>query len=80
MQKYELSHLNSMAITDAHLDSLVIEIASLLPRCGEKTVNGRLRSCGICVPRQKIRASLRRVDPPVYMKDVEVSYIQEGIK
>ena len=62
MQKYELSHLNSMAITDAHLDSLVIEIASLLPRCGEKTVNRRLRS-GIRVPHQRIRASLRRVDP-----------------
>ena len=63
MQKYELSRLNSMAITDAHLDSLVMEITSMLPRCGEKTVNGRLRSCGIRVPRQRIRASLRRVDP-----------------
>ena len=63
MQKYELYHLNSMAITDAHLDSLVVEIASLLPRCGEKTVNGRLRSCGIRIPRRKIRDSLKRVDP-----------------
>ena len=63
MQKYELSHLNSMAVTDTHLDSLVIEITSLLPRCGEKTVIGRLRSCGIRVPRRRIRASLRRVDP-----------------
>ena len=63
MQKYELSHLKSMTISDAHLDSLVVEITSLLPRSGEKTVNGRLRSCGIRVPRQRIRDSLRRVDP-----------------
>ena len=50
MQKYELSHLKSMAISDAHLDSVVVEITSLLPRCGERTVNGRLRSCGSRIP------------------------------
>ena len=63
MKKYELSHLNSMAVSDAHLDSLVREITSLLPKCGEKTINGRLRSYNIRVPRQRIRASLKRVDP-----------------
>ena len=63
MKKYELSHLNSMSVSDAHLDSLVKEITFLFPKCGEKTVNGRLRSCNIRVPRQRIRDSLRRVDP-----------------
>ena len=41
MKKYELSHLNSMSVSDAHLDSLVKEITYLFPKCGEKTVNGR---------------------------------------
>ena len=63
MKKYELYHLKSMVVSDANLDSLVREITSLFPRCGEKTVNGRLRSCSIRVPRQRIRNSLRRVDP-----------------
>ena len=63
MNEYELSLLNSMAVSDAHLDSLVKEITTLFPLCGEKSVNGRLRSCNIRVPRQIIRDSLRRVDP-----------------
>lgn len=63
MKKYQLSHLNSMAVSDAHLDSLVREITFLLPKCGEKTISGRLRSCNIRVRRHRIRASLKRVDP-----------------
>ena len=63
MKKYELYHLKSMVVSDANLDSLVREITSLFPRSGEKTINGRLRSCSIQVPRQMIRDSLRRVDP-----------------
>ena len=59
MNEYELSLLNSMAVSD---DSLVKEISTLCPVCGEKIVNGRLRSCNIRVPRQRIRDSLRRVD------------------
>ena len=55
MKKYELSHLNFMSVSDAHLDSLVKEITYLFPKCGEKTVNGRLRSCNIRVPHQRIR-------------------------
>ena len=42
MKKYELSHLKSMVVSDANVDSLVREITSLFPRCGEKTINGRL--------------------------------------
>ena len=63
MNEYELSLLNSMAVSDIHLDSLVKDISTLFPVCGEKIVNGRLRSCNIRVPRQRIRDSLRRVDP-----------------
>ena len=63
MKKYQVLHLNSMLIDDAHLDLIVKEIVSFFPKCGEKTVNGRLKSCGIRVPRQRIRESLERVDP-----------------
>ena len=63
MNEYELTLLNSMTVSDAHLDSLVKEITTLFPLCGEKIVNGRLRSCNIKVPRQRMRDSLRRVDP-----------------
>ena len=63
MNEYELSVLNLMTVSDAHLDSLVREIINLFPASGEKTVNGRLRSCNIRVPRQRIRHSLQRVDP-----------------
>ena len=52
MNEYELSLLNSMAVSDAHLDSLVREITTLFPLCGEKIVNGRFRSCNIRVPRK----------------------------
>ena len=76
MKKYELSHLKSMVVSDANLDSLVRETTSLFPRCGEKTINGRLRSCSIWVPRQRIRDSLRRVDP----SDAEEYYIEESTK
>ena len=64
MKTYRISHWNTTSeIDDACLDLLVRDIAALFPQCGEKTVNGRLRSSGIRVPRLRIRESLRRVDP-----------------
>ena len=42
INKYELFHLISMVVSEANLDSLVREITSLFPRCGEKIINGRL--------------------------------------
>ena len=50
-------------ISDAQLDEEVMHISSFHPECGEKTVHRRLKSKGIHVQRERIRQSLRRVDP-----------------
>ena len=63
IKKYGLSLRNYSLLTDSELDAIVHEITSLLPRCGEKTLNGRLRSRGIVVQRERVRHSLHRVDP-----------------
>ncbi len=64
MSEFSISIFNSaISVADAHLDSFVKEVTTLFPRCGEKTISGRLRSCNIRVPRQRIRESLIRVDP-----------------
>lgn len=62
-EEYGITLMNSVSVTDADLDTYVQEIATLFPRCGEKTVSGRLRSYGIRVPRHRIRECLRRIDP-----------------
>ena len=50
-------------ISDSELDKLVSEINTLHPNCGEKSVSGRLRSSGYHIQRERVRSSLRRVDP-----------------
>ena len=50
-------------MTDADLDFIVAQITQDNPKCGEKSLTGRLKSAGILVQRECIRASLRRVDP-----------------
>ena len=51
------------SLSDSELDALVTDVVSLFPHCGEKSVEGRLKSRGIIVKRDRIRESLRRVDP-----------------
>lgn len=63
IRKYGLSLRNYSSLTDSELDAIVREITTVLPRCGEKTMSGRLRSQGIIVQRERIRHSLHRVDP-----------------
>ena len=62
-RKSDLQLANYSSITDAELDNLVREITHMHPRCGEKSVSGRLHGTGIHVQRQRIRESLQRVDP-----------------
>ena len=63
LSTYNLSTRNYTAITDHELDERVQELCSVFPRCGEKLVHGRLRAQGVYVQRQRVRESLRRVDP-----------------
>ena len=50
-------------VSDSDLDQLVERIILLHPHCGEKTVTGQLRSQGYKIQRQRIRDSIRHVDP-----------------
>lgn len=50
-------------ISDSDLDQLIERIVTFHPQCGEKTATGQLRSQGYKIQRQRIRDSIRRVDP-----------------
>ena len=49
--------------SDSDLDALVSGVVLLHPQCGEKSVTGRLRSLGYNVQRERVRFSIRHVDP-----------------
>lgn len=61
MTKYGI--IRFTPITNEHLDGVIQEITTLFPRCGEKTIAGRLLARGIRITRQRLRVSLLRVDP-----------------
>ena len=63
LSEYQLSTRNYSTISDVQLDDLIGQTSSVFPRCGEKMMYGRLRMQGIYVQRERIRESLRRVDP-----------------
>ena len=63
MNKYHISFHNYSTVSDADLDIMIQEITALFPNCGEKSVTGRLRGRGIRIQRQRVRDSLRRIDP-----------------
>ena len=63
MKQYGIILHNYAPLSDSELDTIVKEITSLFPQCGEKTVSGRLKSRGIVIQRERVRESLRRVDP-----------------
>ena len=63
MHTYGLSSRNYTVIGDAELDEIVGGVTSVFPRCGQKVMDGRLRAQGVHVQRERIRESMRRVDP-----------------
>ena len=63
MQMYGISQYSGSQISDLELDNAVHQITALFPRIGAKSVSGRLRSKGILIQRERVRESLRRVDP-----------------
>lgn len=63
MKKYGLGVRNYTPLSDSELDNTVSEIVSMFPHCGEKSISSRLRSRGIMIKRDRIRESLRRVNP-----------------
>lgn len=51
------------AISDAGLDEKVSSVVSFFPRCGQKSVDGRLRSEGILVSRKRKGSPLEQWIP-----------------
>ncbi len=60
--EYDIPSLYA-SITDAELDENVFCIVSILPICGQKSIDRRLKSEGLRISRKEIIESLRRVDP-----------------
>ena len=50
-------------ITDSDLDGKIKDIKLSHPHDGEVMMTGHLLSLGIRIPRERLRASIRRVDP-----------------
>ena len=63
LKEFQIRHCDYSSLSDTELDVVVGNIILLHPQCGEKTVMGQLRSQGYYVQRERIRQSIRRVDP-----------------
>lgn len=50
-------------LSDAELDSMILELRRDLPYSGQTMILGRLRSTGYYTTRVRVRESLRRIDP-----------------
>ncbi|XP_064391074.1 uncharacterized protein LOC135338911 [Halichondria panicea] len=61
-KQFGISSTNS-SLTDSELDERIREIRRELPYSGETIVMGRLRSIQCCIPRKRVRESIRRIDP-----------------
>ena len=80
LTNYGINSHNFSLLSDVELDEHVRQICSLNPLIGEKTVSGRLRHQGVYVQRERIRASLRRVDPAGVSARVKVYYADVNIQ
>ena len=63
IQQYQLTTHHFSNISDSSLDDLVKGMCTLHRQSGEKSIEGKLRSMGFRVQRQRIREALHRVDP-----------------
>jgi hypothetical protein len=58
-----LVKVDSQVLSDAELDATLTEIQREQPYTGQTFIMGALKSLGIFVTRERLRASLRRIDP-----------------
>lgn len=63
LQQFGITTHHFSTITDSNLDEVVRGINLMHPLCGERVIRGQLLSQGIRVQRERVRMSLRRVDP-----------------
>ena len=50
-------------ISNVDLDRVIASIKQTHPNDGERMMTGHLTTCGIIVPRARMRASIHRIDP-----------------
>ena len=62
MHTYGLSSRNYTVNGDAELDGVLRGVTCIFPMCGQ-VMDGRLRAQGVHVERERMRESMRRVDP-----------------
>ena len=63
LAQYQLSSKSWSEISDEELDKVVADVKLYNPNCGSKNLSGYVLARGIKVSRERIRDSLRRVDP-----------------
>lgn len=63
LREYQLNTRPFASLSDANLDAVVADIVRDFPRYGSVQVKGQLQSRGIYVQRERVRESMRRVDP-----------------
>ena len=78
--KYNIVFRNYAPLSDPELETIVHEITSLFPNCGEKSVSGRLKSRRILIQRERVRDLCAKSILLVRGPDVEVSCIVEDIQ
>ena len=63
LREFGITSHEFTSISDHELDQAISDIVSVHPQSGEKTILGNLRSQSIKIQRERVRQSLRRVDP-----------------
>lgn len=60
----DIDHSNRFSsLTNSELDEIISDIKAAHPNAGEVNIMGHLRARKLCVQRNKVRASIHRVDP-----------------
>ena len=77
LNQFHIARNDYSSMTDAQLDQMVRTISSLHPQCGEKKHHWTLEEPRILVQRERIRESIRRVDPIEWNWELDVSSIEE---
>jgi hypothetical protein len=63
LRNTDIEHSQRFTVVNDELDRITCQIKEAHPNAGEINVIGHLRACKIRVQRQRVRASIHRVDP-----------------
>ena len=63
MQEIGFDRTRFSLCSDEELDGIIANLKNTLPHVGERIIIGHIRGLGLCIQREKIRQSIRRIDP-----------------